>query len=545
MAPKRRLTQTSSARDKRARKSQTAAPRSKPREEQSGVLWKHEKSAPLTSLDPNLALADPKELLQRFVAPVSIDEFMQKCWAKRALAVRGAPTRLKRIINNFLHDLHLDALLSETPSERVHAWVKPASGRTEGLESVGVDAEAARTLARAGAALYFRAPEELEGLLVPGLLCALGSGFAGRYPGDGRPRGEIETFVASKGHMTGWHTDFQHNFTLQLQGAKSWRFKKGPVEHNVRALTPHYQTRAAYEQQMKLHLLSSPSSTDFRPPDEFFADAEEVTLTAGDMLYHPAGIWHRVDTVSDDSISINVSLTIASWAELFGDALRQLLWDSPALRAPVVGLGSDDTMAKALVAEVRRSAMALKAEDLLPQVGADMETPPRQVNLAKSQLGAGLSIDQGDTFIFSRLASVVPLEDADVSSSGSEDESEVSRRVGSTGCKYYALHVNFGNEDVASWLRIRLKVPRVIDGFVAWLCNRQLAVRQLGQSQRHEKGGDFTVRELLVACSGAGKQVKVGSAHWNRVGRLLRILVHCGYLRKVPRGACDKKSFAK
>lgn len=53
-----------------------------------------------------------------------------------------------------------------------------------------------------------------------GLCHALGSGAAGSYP-DGRPRGEVETFVAPSGHVTGWHTDFQNNFTFQLRRLSS------------------------------------------------------------------------------------------------------------------------------------------------------------------------------------------------------------------------------------------------------------------------------------------------------------------------------------
>merc|ERR1740129_2053991 len=175
-------------------------------------------------------------------------------------------------------------LLQDTPSHSVHAWIRRhgstgAPSETP-LESVTVDPEAAVGLARAGAALYFRAPEELERLLVPGLCMALGAAFASWYPGDGKPRGEIETFVSPSGHVTGWHTDFQHNFTLQLRGSKKWRFKKGPVEHNIRALTPHYRSRSNFEQQMKLHLLSDPLQSEYCPPSSFFEDAEEVTVHA-------------------------------------------------------------------------------------------------------------------------------------------------------------------------------------------------------------------------------------------------------------------------
>ena len=36
-------------------------------------------------------------------------------------------------------------------------------------------------------------------------------------------------------------------------------------------------------------------------------EATTVTLNEGDIMYHPAGIWHSVESVSD-SISINFSM---------------------------------------------------------------------------------------------------------------------------------------------------------------------------------------------------------------------------------------------
>ena len=42
-----------------------------------------------------------------------------------------------------------------------------------------------------------------------------------------------------------------------------------------------------------------PSQPDFKPPESFFADAEVVDVTAGDLLYHPAGIWHHVEVTGE------------------------------------------------------------------------------------------------------------------------------------------------------------------------------------------------------------------------------------------------------
>jgi hypothetical protein len=38
---------------------------------------------------------------------------------------------------------------------------------------------------------------------------------------DGMTRGEIEVFVTRKGNITGWHSDFQENFTFHLKGKKT------------------------------------------------------------------------------------------------------------------------------------------------------------------------------------------------------------------------------------------------------------------------------------------------------------------------------------
>eukprot|EP00929_Paragymnodinium_shiwhaense_P055164 TRINITY_DN27668_c0_g1_i1.p1 TRINITY_DN27668_c0_g1~~TRINITY_DN27668_c0_g1_i1.p1 ORF type:complete len:301 (+),score=39.37 TRINITY_DN27668_c0_g1_i1:75-977(+) len=205
------------------------------------------------ALDPQLAKVDAAELVRRFLAPLDLSTFLQKAWGRSCVALPGPVERIETLCDDFLHGLDLEALLSSTASESVSVWFRKARGGKQ-IESVQVEPAAAVGLSQAGGvAFYFRAPEALEHLLVAGLLSGLGCGFAGHYPGDGKPRGEIEMFVSHRGHITGWHTDFQHNFTVQLRGTKRWRFKRGPIESGVRALTPHFRTRANVEQQMKCH----------------------------------------------------------------------------------------------------------------------------------------------------------------------------------------------------------------------------------------------------------------------------------------------------
>jgi hypothetical protein len=49
------------------------------------------------------------------------------------------------------------------------------------------------------------------------------------------------------------------------------------------------------------------------------------------------GIWHRVEC-EEDSISINVSLIVSSYAEIFCSGLQQLLWENPAFRGTYIAL---------------------------------------------------------------------------------------------------------------------------------------------------------------------------------------------------------------
>ncbi len=62
--------------------------------------------------------------------------------------------------------------------------------------------------------------------------CA-GLNFGGYFP-TGEIKGEIETFVSKKGHLTDWHFDFQENFTIQLSGTKRWKVMRSGITHPIR-----------------------------------------------------------------------------------------------------------------------------------------------------------------------------------------------------------------------------------------------------------------------------------------------------------------------
>ena len=56
-------------------------------------------------------------------------------------------------------------------------------------------------------------------------------------------------------------------------------------------------------------------------------------LEAGDILYHPAGIWHSVEA-TEDSVSINFSLRHVRKADVITNALSMMLMKDLSMREP-------------------------------------------------------------------------------------------------------------------------------------------------------------------------------------------------------------------
>jgi hypothetical protein len=149
-------------------------------------------------------------------------------------------------------------------------------------------------------------------------------------------RAEVETFISTTvGSITGFHTDFQENFTIQLSGRKKWYLQKGNVAHVLRAVTPHYQV-SAVEGQIKAGRLDQPNFSFGLPTvgQNAVGPVEEVILEPGDVFYFPAGMWHQVE-VLEPGMSINCSLMATNYANLVCESLQHLLLRKPEWRASV------------------------------------------------------------------------------------------------------------------------------------------------------------------------------------------------------------------
>eukprot|EP00985_Skeletonema_marinoi_P028537 scaffold25188_cov136-Skeletonema_marinoi.AAC.5 len=314
---------------------------------------------------------ESSNLLDDMLYPMTAEHFLKNHFRKDAVCINrkhsnqaGNEELVTYICDTFLFGLNVKEIFAETSSENVFLWLRPPPSKTNSnaaLNSVEIsDPESAFALHQSGShPAYCRAPPALEQLLVGSLLRATGLGGGHYHPphadvvtiggGTTLGRGEVELFISTsssssskskdngsaKKHLTGWHTDFQENFTIQLSGVKKWTLRRGRVRHPLRGTTPHYAREGSViENQLKVARLSCMSGTTTSQDTSAYgfeygennAYGPEMTITLypGDCFYFPSGMWHKVETV-EPGISLNVSLMGTTYAKLFSDALQHLL----------------------------------------------------------------------------------------------------------------------------------------------------------------------------------------------------------------------------
>ena len=317
-------------------------------------------------------------ILEALISPLGTETFLRKCFRSCAVHISAAAAEDRfRGVREELFGLDPLQIFHITSSESIFVWLKTqGNGRIQSIEVS--DPDTALALYRAGNATYCRAPPELEQRLVSALLKETGFG-CGQYDPTGHKttclgRGEVEVFLSSSAGTTDWHYDFQENFTLQLSGVKKWSLQKSTVKHPLRGCTPHYQSPESVEPQLRAARLADPNFTFDKPGTgkNAVGQVETVILKPGDVLYHPAGMWHKVEAL-EEGVSINVSLMATNFAVMTCQALQHFLMKRDEWRQCLVGEPGDsaiDTL-KALLKE-----LPAIVEDFERSVGADGILPP-------------------------------------------------------------------------------------------------------------------------------------------------------------------------
>jgi len=316
--------------------------------------------------------------LSRLIHPLPLSHFLSSCFRQKAVCVRSNTStdvdanlrRIRDINENYMYGLDVEQILTETSSDSIFLWLHNNHSRnsnkrhatnpnsktaqndnntttnTTALKSIEIpDPQTAYLLHKTSHhATYCRAPPELEQPLISKMLRDTGIG-CGQYDPSSTSsttmgRGEVEVFVGTEGHLTDWHYDFQENFTVQLSGSKRWTLRQGSVRYPIRGMTPHYCTPGdIIENQLKAARLSDEGIRFEAKQENGFGGEVEVVLRPGDVLYFPAGMWHKVETL-EYGVSINISLMGMNYANLVCKALEHVLMKKDDWRETVCSSSS-------------------------------------------------------------------------------------------------------------------------------------------------------------------------------------------------------------
>lgn len=143
--------------------------------------------------------------------------------------------------------------------------------------------------------------------------------------------------------------------------------------------TPHFKNDGALEVQDRVHkAFQEVDIAQIYNSNSRNVRCTEVTLHEGDILYHPAGIWHAVEA-NEDSISINFSLRHQSKADIVTNALNMIMLKDKSMREPI--RLTDKTT---LLSEIERALKQTKKA--LTSLKAEMICAPQAMSVPRQQV---------------------------------------------------------------------------------------------------------------------------------------------------------------
>ncbi|KAL9652162.1 hypothetical protein ABK040_013931 [Willaertia magna] len=275
------------------------------------------------------------------------------------------------------------------------------------------------------------------------------------------------------------------------ENGKFESFKIDSAE-SARVCNPHFKDQTTLETQSKIHTFNFSKPTFNVDPKACNNTPEitEVVLHAGDCFYFPAGMYHEVCCIDDElSISINVSLIYTNYAELVTQGIYQLLLKDEKWRQGIDRVYSPNDLRQKLdnlLKTLKTDIGELKAEDFVPEKGL--------VDIVdKDNILIGKGIDESrekkaekvsDSFRANPLAVLIPVandlgekepnlskvdqQDILMDEDGellipedTEDRPEITEDM-----IKYVLHINWGNDEFESLIRVAFYLPGKAKTFV-------------------------------------------------------------------------------
>lgn len=294
---------------------------------------------------------------------------MQSHFGHSPLAVKASLDRLTTLVRDDLLNLDVAALFA-LPDVSARQWLHG--------EVMQLDTTVARRLFAHGEPVALSLPQAASTQIVPALAELLGvtPALAARKP-------ESELLCMRSPATREWRLLDTELFVFALGGTVTWSVWPGALRHPPAEGVGTDGLAVANALAGGILPLAPPDAGPvvFDDLDAAPSSLEKSQLTAGDVLYVPAGSWVMAAPVDNDtSMWIEVRIAVVSFVQLVTDALHALLSRDERWRAPAVTLNSDGGRQArhhlaALLAELPAATARLTAMDVLPTSFTAAPTP--------------------------------------------------------------------------------------------------------------------------------------------------------------------------
>lgn len=326
------------------------------------------------------------QTIRELLSPIQPDDFLRTHWQRESLYIPGAPGKFA--------GLGLSGDWFHTAAMREHRRGDKSSLRAQYYDRHGddhlfhIDARYLDTLFDAGMTLCMDGIERhIEALKTLTTRFKLAFGLAGDVL--------VHSYYSPDGGGFALHFDRQEVLILQIEGTKHWRFGARP------GLEAPWDNVTAQDKELAEFHADSPW-VQLAPPHE--DELQQQTLTPGDILYLPAGTWHRA-RAEGSSLALSLTLVPTNIGHFLRNWLHTTLQQHVAWRrhVPAVWVPDHEPGTYPLdieryfvdrLADVRRALDALSPEQLMQmwksQVHRVTESPAPSVDSG--------AVDRADQF---------------------------------------------------------------------------------------------------------------------------------------------------
>lgn len=159
-----------------------------------------------------------------------------------------------------------------------------------------------------------------------------------------------------------FHMDNGAAVTLQIAGSKTWHHAESPA-------VPWCTRVGGYREDDRLEWFGASDWHPTEPPSPWDQGFVERTLTPGDLLVMPPGVWHRAEATDTLSISLNLKLSATASIDALLQMVRQMCLYDERWRRPLPFASTDELQSgvasgrtqSELAAHVQRLSTTLQA----------------------------------------------------------------------------------------------------------------------------------------------------------------------------------------